>query len=270
MPIIAMTREMGSLGTYVGLEVARALGHEFVRDELIRRAAREYRVIESGLVGAVERPPGWLERSGRSRRRYRTYLEAAVLETARRERVVLMGRWSTLFLGGVRHAVRVRVCAPAAIRVRRVMERYRIEEDEARRRIAAYDEAVRTRMRQTFDVDWTDPLLYDLVINTASVTVPSGARQVLALAAAPEFQATDESRSELEDRALAARVKATLRSGAATSEVDLLVTVTRGRTRLSGVVSSEEELEAALAAARAVPGVADVASDIKVFRRPVR
>jgi hypothetical protein len=193
-----------------------------------------------------------------------------VLETARRERVVLLGRWSTLFLSGVRHAVRVRVCAPAAIRVRRVMERYRIEADEATRRIAAYDEAVRTRMRQTFDVDWTDPLLYDLVINTASVTVPSGARQVLALAAAPEFQATDESRSELEDRALAARVRATLRSRAATSGVDLLVTVTRGRARLAGVVSSEEELEAALEVARAVPGVADVASEIKLFRRPVR
>jgi cytidylate kinase len=270
VPIVAMTREMGSLGTFVGLEVARALGHEFVRDEIVRRAAREYRVMESGLVGAVERPPRWLESPGRSRRRYRTYLEAAVLEIAQRERVVLMGRWSTLFLGGIRHAVRVRVCAPAAVRVRRVMERHRLEEDEATRRIAAYDEAVRTRMRQVFDVDWTDPLLYDLVINTASVTVPSGARQVLALAAAPEFQATDESRAELEDRTVAARVRATLRSGAATAGVDLVVAVTRGRARLSGVVSSEEELEAALATARAVPGVEDVASEIKLFRRPVR
>jgi cytidylate kinase len=269
-PIVAMTREMGSLGTFIGLEVARALGHEFVRDEIVRRAASEYRVMESGLVGSVERRTRWLELGGRSGRRHRAYLEAAVLETARRERVVLMGRWSTLFLGGVRHAIRVRVCAPLSIRVRRVMERYRVEEEEARRRIAGYDENVRARIRQMFDVDWTDPLLYDLVINTASVSVPSGARQVLALAAAPEFEATEESRADLADRALAARVRATLGAAAATARVELAVAAARGAVRLSGVVASEEEREAALAVAAAVAGVIDVADEIKVFRRPVR
>jgi cytidylate kinase len=270
VPIIAMTREMGSLGTFIGLEVAEQLDHAFVRDEIVRRAAREYRVMESGLVRAVERPPRWLERLGPVRRRHRTYLEAAVLEVAQRERVVLMGRWSTIFLSGVRHAIRIRVCAPAEIRVRRVMERYRIAQEDAARRIAAYDEGVRTRMRQMFDAEWTDPLLYDLVINTASVTVPSGVRQVLALASASEFQPTDESRAALGDRALAARIRATLGASASTGDVDLVVEVVRGMARLDGVVASDEERDAALAVARAVPGVVGVASEIKVFRRPVR
>jgi cytidylate kinase len=272
VPIIAMTREMGSLGTFIGLELARQLGHDFLREDLVRRAAREYRVLESRLVGAIEQPPRWLERFGPPRHRYRTYLEAAVLEAALRERVVLMGRWSTIFLAGIRHAVRVRVCAPPSVRVRRVQERYRIEEDEAIRRIAAYDEAVRSRMRQMFDLDWTDPLRYDLVINTEAMTVASGARQVLTLAAAPEFQATDESRAALADRALAARIRATLKASAATAEVEVEVAVEAGRgaVRLAGVVASDEEREAALDVARRVPGVSDVSSDIKVFRRPIR
>ena len=34
MPIIAMTKEMGSLGTFIALEVARCLDHEFLRNDI--------------------------------------------------------------------------------------------------------------------------------------------------------------------------------------------------------------------------------------------
>ncbi len=270
MPIVAMTKEMGSLGTFVGLEVARQLGYEFLRNDLIREAAREYRVLEGRLVGAVERAPGFLERFGPRGRRHRSYLEAAVLEAAARERVLLMGRWSTLFLRGIRHAVRVRVCAPADVRARRVMERFGIDHEEAARRIMAYDEGVRLRMRQMFEADWTDPLLYDLVINTEAVSLDTGVREVLALAAAPEFQPTAESRAQLRDRALAARVRATLKATAATAAAEVDVRATEGRVLLAGVVSSEEERDAAVRTARGVSGVREVSGQLKVFKRPVR
>lgn len=270
MPIIAMTKEMGSLGTFIGLEVARQLGYEFLRNDIVKAAAREYRALEGRLVGAVEQAPGFLERLGRRGRRYQVYIQAAVLDAALRERVLLMGRWSTIILRGVRHAVRVRVCAPAGVRAQRVMKRIGIEHAEAVRRITGYDEGVRARMRQLFDVDWTDPLLYDLVINTEAVTLESGVRQVLALAAAPEFQPTEESRADLRNQALAARVRATLKATAATAAVDVDVRAGDGRVLLDGVVGSDEEREGAERVARGVPGVVAVTSEVKVFRRPVR
>ncbi len=46
-----------------------------------------------------------------------------------------------------------------------------------------YDDGVRARMRQMFDVDWTDSLLYDLVINTETIGVTTAVEQVLALVA---------------------------------------------------------------------------------------
>jgi hypothetical protein len=164
-----------------------------------------------------------------------------------------MGRWSTVLLGGVRHAVRVRVCAPPAVRARRVMERFGIDQAEATRRIAAYDEGVRA-----------------LVINTEAVTLETGVGQVLALAAAPEFQPTEESRAALWAQTVAARARATLRATRATSRLELDVRVTDGRAHLTGVVGSEEEREAALAVVRGVRGVVGVVEDLKVFRPPVR
>ena len=270
MPVIAMTKEMGSLGTFIGIEVARRLGYEFLRNDIIKAVVHEYRVREAQVVGAVEEAPRLLERFGDRGQRQRTYVEAAVLEAALRERVLLMGRWSTLLLRGIGHALRVRVCAPVEVRARRVMERFGIDHAAAGRRIMTYDEGVRARMRQMFDVDWTDPVLYDLVINTEAVSLSSGVSQVLALAAAPEFQPTPQSRAALRDRALAARVRATLKASTATARVELDVQATEGRVRLEGVVSSDEEREAALAVSRSVAGVTAISSEVKVFRRPVR
>ena len=270
MPVIAMTKEMGSLGTFIGLEVARQLGYEFLRNDIVQAVAREYRVREARVVGAVEERPKLLERLGRRGPRYRAYLEAAVLEAALREQVLLMGRWSTVFLRGIRHAIRIRVCAPVEVRARRVIKRYGVDHDEAVRRMAAYDEGVRARMRQVFDADWSDPVVYDLVINTEAVTVESGVRQVLALAGAPEFQPTAESLALVRDRALTARVRATLKADSRTRKADLDVRATDGRVHLAGLVSSEDEREAALAVAREAPGVAVVSSELRVFRRPVR
>ncbi|HJR50233.1 MAG TPA: cytidylate kinase family protein [Gemmatimonadales bacterium] len=270
MPIIAMTREKGSLGSNIAQEVARRLGYQFLRNDILQSAAREYRVREARLVGAVEEAPGFLERFRRPRFRYRSYLEAAVLAAALQDRVVMVGRWSTLFLRGIPHAIAVRVCAPFDVRTRRVMERDGIERDEAARRTAAYDDGVRARMRQMFDVDWTDPLLYDLVINTGVVAVRTAVGQVLALAAAPEFQATEASRRLLADRALEARVRAVMKATPATATLEVDIHSEAGHVRLAGVVGSEAARDSAVAVAREVEGVLQVSSEVKVFRRPVR
>jgi cytidylate kinase len=270
MPVVAMTREMGSLGSLIAHEVARRLGYQFLRNDILRDAAREYRVRESRLVGMVEQVPGLVERLRRPRVRYRAYLEAAVLEAALQDRVVLVGRWSTLFLRGISHAARVRVCAPPAVRARRVMERHGIDAAEATHRIAAYDDGVRARMRQMFDVDWTDPLLYDLVINTETIGVMTAVEQVLGLVASAELQPTRASRQMLADRALAARVRAILKATPSTARVDVDIQAAEGHVRLAGVVASEAEREGALAVAREASGVTQVSSEVKVFRRPVR
>lgn len=227
-------------------------------------------MLEGRLVGAVERAPRLLERLGRRARCYQIYLEAAVLEAAIRGEVILMGRWSTLVLRGVRHAVRVRVCASVEVRAGRVQERLGVDRQEAMRRITAYDEGVRARMRQLFDVDWSEPLLYDLVINTDAVTVETAVGQLVALARAAEFQPTEASRADLANRATAARVRATLKADAGTAQTDLDVQAAGGSVRLAGLVGSDAEREAAVTVARGVRGVTAVESDVKVFRRPVR
>ncbi|MFQ5657165.1 MAG: cytidylate kinase family protein [Candidatus Methylomirabilales bacterium] len=262
MPIIAMTKEMGSLGTFIGEEVARELGYEFIRQDIIREAAREYRALEEKIVEAVEDKPGFFEILGDTARRHHTFVAAEVYEFAMRERVVIMGRWSTQLLREVGHAIRIRVTAPLDVRIRRVMERLSIGEAEARTRIRHYDDGVASRIRQFFVVEWADPLGYDLTINTEKVSLATGVAQVRELVKAPEFQPTETSLRRLENLALAAKVRAILKSHRRTSHLDVDITASDGEVTLRGIVPEVIDRDDIEQIARAVPGVGRLKNEL--------
>ncbi len=262
MPIIAMTKEMGSLGTFIGKEVAEQLGYEFIRQDIIREAAREYDALEEKIVEAVEEKPGFFEMFTETARRHHIFVAAEVFEVALRERVVIMGRWSTLLLKEVDHAVRIRVCAPLDIRVQRVMERFSIGNAEAHKLIRQSDEGVASRIRQFFDEEWHDPVLYDLTINTGKVSLATGVAQIRELIEAHEFQITDTSLRRLHNLALAAKVRATLKSHRQTARLDVDIVASNGEVILRGIVPEVLDRQEAVRIATTVPGVRNLKSEL--------
>ena len=58
MGIVAFTRELGSLGTFIAEELARRRGYRFVRREILEEAARVAPVTEDELTRLIESPPG--------------------------------------------------------------------------------------------------------------------------------------------------------------------------------------------------------------------
>ncbi len=266
MGIVALTRELGSLGTYIAERLAQRRGYRHVRQEILAEAARFGEVSDEQLIGAVEGRPGVWERLIEPGRRNYLHVAAAVLEFAAADNVVLLGRWSTMLLRGVQHAVRVRVCARRELRVTRLMERMQISHAEAEALSRRYDEGVRARLRQFFDVEWEDSDLYDLVINTERVSVDQGCDLIERLLDAREFQADDASRQEVRDRALAARVAEAMKMDPRAARADLTIIAHRGVVTLEGLVFSVEEREAAAEAARQTPGVNAVNAVVQVGR----
>lgn len=192
---------MGSLGTSVGREAARRLGYSFIRHQIIAEAAQLYDAAEENLMAAVEAKPAVWDGLNEAARRHFSFVAAEVFETSLKDDVVIMGRWSTLLLRGVAHALRVRVCAPAALRIRRVAESLGLDPEEARIRVQRSDQGIRARIRQFSDVEWNDPALYDLVLCTGRFGEEAAADLLCRMLARPEWQPTDASRAALEDRA---------------------------------------------------------------------
>ncbi len=264
MSILAMTRELGSLGTRIGLEVAKRMGYRFIRPEITTQAAQVYEAAEEKLIASVESKPGLWESLGEAARRHHIFVASEVYDFAETGNIVIIGRWATLLLREVSHALRVRICAPLELRVRRVMKRRSLDQEDALRLIKTADEGARARIRQFFDVEWGDPLLYDLIINTEKIPLETAVAQIISLLQSPEFQPTEASLQKLKDLTLAARVKAVLKTREETTRLNINVVSNRAHITLEGIVFSDQGKYWAEKVARDVEGVSEVKNQLRV------
>jgi cytidylate kinase len=141
-------------------------------------------------------------------------LRAVVYSAALADDVVFLGRGVGMLLGDLSHALRVLVVAPEEVRVTRVMRqgvsarpgpKSREEAEEIVRR-ADRDRA--GYLRYLFNVDWLSPHIHDLVVNTASLGVPSAAESVIKAVDRLALAPTPETLTRLQDLARASGAEA--------------------------------------------------------------
>jgi len=260
MPIIAITREMGSLGKDVARELGAELKVPVVYHEVIDHLADRMRVRKSHVIRLLDGSAGLLERLTADKTSLSIFTADEIIGIAASGAGAVIRGWgATHLLHEVPHAVCVRVCAPFETRKRRMMERLGSDDDaQVAEEIRTNDEAHSAIMRRHFDLQWTDSEHYDLVLNTKRVTVEECVNEVLALVRSPQFVETERSRQKLSDLALATSVRAALRRAPETREAQVAVSSEAGRITLSGAGSTDQML-AFVEVAAAVPGVRDVA-----------
>ena len=214
MALVSFSRQEGSLGGLVAREVAARLGYRILDLKTLLEEARKFGGIKESDPELFEKQPSLIERLDRERGRYRVVLRAVVYEAALQDNVVFLGRGVGMMLGDLSHALRVLVVAPLETRIQRVMRqgvsarpgpKSREEAEEIVRR-ADRDRA--GYFRYLFGVDWLDPQLQDLVINTASIGVPSATDGVLQAMDRMSLSPTPETRARLEDLARTSRAGA--------------------------------------------------------------
>ena len=101
-------------------------------------------------------------------------------------------------LRSVSHVLCVRICAPIEFRETVLMERLNItDRATARREIERNDETHNGTMQRMFGIDWTDPALYAIVLNTARIPVKDCVEYLVRLVQSPAFAKTERSRINL-------------------------------------------------------------------------
>lgn len=264
MAIVTISHEMGSGGSVIGARLAERLELRYVDQDLIARAAERYGCVVDALTHLDEVSPGLLERFDAETRRHLIVLQSAVLDVAEEDNSVIMGRGGQVLLGGIAHVLRVFVRAPLAVRVRRVTAKMAGEMGETvdARTVAEMvrrsDQQKLGRMRHLFDVDWRDPALYDLVIDTGRLGFEEWGEMLISLVSRLKLVATEASRQAVRDRALASRVRCSLAARSETRRQRITVEAESGVVRLEGAV----DLEPAVDVTRAVPGVAGVRTQL--------
>jgi cytidylate kinase len=262
MAIVTITHETGSGGPEIGIELAKRLGWRYVDRDMLSEAAHRYGVGEDKLTELDEKKPSLFERFDVETRQYITVIQSAVLDIAEQDNVVINSRGGQVLLRGISHALRLFVIAPFELRVKRVMKKMAGQAQEGVdvrttvEMVRHSDQEKHGRIRYLYDVDWSDPALYDLVLNTEKLSVDAGVEVLAGLVRT--LVTTEESRQQVRDRALASRVRAALAAHSDTRKYRLTVDSDRGVIRLEGTAA----LERATEVARTVPGVVDVKSQL--------
>ena len=266
MAVIAMTRELGTLGGDVAAGLSKRLGLNLVNTELVEHdIAGRTGMSDSEVHRFLEGEASFVERWKIDRKRFSRHNAEEVYELAARGNVLLRGWGAAYLLRRALHVICVRICAPLDFREEVLMERGGIDDRAlARREIEHHDAAHNAIAQSLFGIDRMDASLYAIVLNTGRIPTDKCIEQIEHLTECPSFEETPESRRALQDNLIEARVRDALErqfgSGVFAQGFD--VTVSSGKVTLTGATTDEHLIVDAIRCVHGVEGVVGVHSKI--------
>lgn len=272
MPIIAMTREMASSGKDVALGLAEELGLSVIHHELVEHdVAGKIHVGASAVHRYLEGKIQMFDRWSLEGKSVALFTAAELFELAEKGNVIIRGWGGAQLLRPVAHVLCLRVCAPLACRVRTLMQRLAIDDEElAQKEIEENDAAHERVLKRIVNADWRDPVLYDLVINTKRVSIEEGIALAKHMLEQPSFQESPESRAELRRQKVMAQAQAVLKAdpdfGRDNGTVNVAVDEDACVVSLSGMVSNRETRSKAERTVATLSNVQHVNNELQVLQ----
>jgi cytidylate kinase len=208
MPVITVGRQFGAGGRTVGEMLAQRLKLEVLESQLIDEVAHRLQLPKEEVEAEDEQPGSLLHRllmalgsaSGEpmippettawnppnvapvfdTRRAVLQITQNVIQEAARAGNVVIVGRGGAYILHDFPDALHVFLRAAEASRLKVVMARFKLTEEEARRRLKHADENWTAYIKQVYGHDRNLTSHYDLVLDTGRLGYEATVEAILA------------------------------------------------------------------------------------------
>jgi cytidylate kinase len=171
MSAITISREYGSEGEIIAERTAQLLGYHLVDKEFIAAVLNRYGLIDFGEE--YESLPGFWDRFNAARGSHRALivdmLNRVLRAVAQHGDVIILGRSGYAVLGGFADVLHVRLQAPYAVRVARVMAQWHMPAEEAQAVVTESDRVRESFVEDFYKVQWGAAQPFDLVINTGAI-----------------------------------------------------------------------------------------------------
>ena len=262
MAIITISRQIGSLGDEIARSAADKLGYEHIEKSQVAEVLLNYGFPATEVDKYDEKKPSIWQTLSTQKNKFGYLIKAAVCDLAAKDNVVIVGRGAQVILKDIPQVLHVRVIAPYAMRVNRVMKQLGCEEKHARRIIHQSDRDSSGYIRTYFDIDWDDNHLYDLVIKTRTLSMENGVEMLTHALGADEFNTGMQGDEKLLDQALTFRGMAVLLEVGGVEVANLVVE--KGVASLSGLTRSLEAKEECENAILNINGITKVNNKIEV------
>ncbi|BCS53036.1 cytidylate kinase family protein [Geobacter sp. SVR] len=265
MPVITISREMGTGAYQIATEVAKKLKFTLVDGACINACAPKYGLSPDMLQMVDEKPPSYITAEDRKRAAALNTIELMLLDFARKGNVILYGRGGQDLLKGCNNVLRLRFIADFEERVERFAEREWIDPDLAQSMIRRSDHQRGGFIHFYFDRAWNDPLGYDMTFNTSRLSPTSIVESIVAAARDPFLKDAEKAAVEqIDNTILEKKIETALLNSPDLDYRPFKIEVEKGCAVLSGYLACEEEKKNAIRIAESIKGIKTVKEDIHI------
>ncbi len=244
MPIITISRQLGSQGTEIAQLLSKDLKCEYLDKETLEEKFQEYGIPSESVEHFDERKPGFWDLFKTDKARYLHFMKGVIYEFAHSGNGIILGRGGQFTLGDLRGVLHVRIIAPMATRIQRIAANYECDEKHAERIILHSDHERAGFHKFFFGQSWERDSHYDLVINTGSFPAGTAAKLIIDAAQTEEIKSRrEETKHRLTDRCLEQTVKSTLVYEENMGVQFLEVLANNGTVTLRGIVADEDDIK---------------------------
>jgi cytidylate kinase len=267
MAIITISRQLASLGDETANELSKLLDYRFIDKPRLEQRIKSYGLENSKFEKYDERKPAFFAALSQDRDQYLHYLKTAMLAEAGEGNCVFIGRGAFALFADIPGVLSVFLVASLDIRIGRVKNYFHCDDRRARQII---DQSDRDRVgfhRYFFDARWEDASNYHLTLNMGNLH-PGVAAKIIKDLKDESMGPDSETRSicVLRDMSLGQQVVHRILYEKEIPIHFLEAAVSKGKVTLYGVANSSIQVESALSAARNLPGVSGVVSEMQVVK----
>ncbi|KPK90150.1 MAG: hypothetical protein AMJ94_10170 [Deltaproteobacteria bacterium SM23_61] len=265
MAVITVSRQIGSLGTEIAQDSARQLQYDYVDKEQIEQLLKGFGFPGLKVEKFDEKKPPFWDSFSLERRKFLHATQGVLYELASKGRAVIVGRGGQVLLKNLPGILHLRIISPFEVRVKRLVETEKLEEKQAVRFLRQADQDSYGFIHTFFHVNWDDPSLYDLILNTGKISMETAINLVRESARSSDIAGKEEeTREKLSDLALVQKAEVRLMDILGPEIRHVEVEAKKGVLRLSGSVTSTPILESCERAISAVEGVKKVENHLTV------
>ena len=201
MAVFTFTREMATGGRKLGRLLAKRLNYQYVDKSLFQRIAEDLDVSEKTLesfeksreyqisntfakafsTSYIERIVGY-DKSVVEEEEYQKSLKNLILETAREDNVVIIGRAAYFFLKDMKSCYHIRLVAPLEWRKKYALENYKIRSDRVQGFIEKRDRNLHWFRRSICGAGFDDPLWFHMIFNMSRTSSEKAVELIISVA----------------------------------------------------------------------------------------
>lgn len=179
--LITISRETGSLGKEITDLLSLKLDLPLITRDLVMNDWFPEIADKHELHMLAESPRYFLNQTATGIT-FAAYLENRLQQYAKEHSAIIFGLGAQIIFARQAGALHVKIMASPEVRSQRIMKTLGMGEKEAQRFLELTDRKHRRYIDAIYGCDWTDPTLYNLILNTDNISVEDGA-ELLAFAA---------------------------------------------------------------------------------------